>query len=266
VKKLIPLFGLCLLALQGFGQVKTDKNARKAEKRQKIAAAIRQEEEGVLVFRKQSAFGAQLRTNGYGIFFELVRMKTPRWSNSYSIELTEIKHAKEEKSSNLNGAFNNSFIFGKINNFYAVKLGYGRQYIFGQKGNKNGVAVIGLAEAGLALGLLRPYYLDVQIANERRAVKYESDDSAYFLNTQANGAILGSSGIGKGWNEIKVKPGAYIKLGARFDFNKYNDKLQAIQIGVSLEAYGEKIPQMAYVKQEQLFFQGHIAFVFGGRK
>jgi hypothetical protein len=266
VKKLIPLFCLSLLCLQGFAQDKKDKNARKVEKRQKIAAAIRQEEEGVLAFHKQSAFGAQLRTNGYGIFFELGRMKTPRWTTTYSAELTEIKHVKEEKSSNLNGAFNNSFVYGKINNFYAFKLGYGRQYIFGQKGNKNGVAVIGIAEAGLALGLLRPYYVDVQVSNERRAVKYDSADSALFLNMSSNGMILGSSGIGKGWNEIKVKPGAFLKLALRFDFNKYNDKLQALQIGFSLEGYGEKIPQMAHVKEQQLFFQGHVAFVFGGRK
>jgi hypothetical protein len=266
VKKLIPLLCLSLFALQGAAQEKKDRNSRKAEKRQKIAAAIRQEEEGVLIFRKQTAFGAQLRTNGYGIFFELGRMKTPRWSDSYSIELTEIKHHKEEKSNNLNGAFNNSFVYGKINNFYAVKLGYGRQYIFGQKGNKNGVAVIGIAEAGLALGLLRPYYVDVQVGNERRAVKYESSDSLLFLNNSSTGTILGSSGIGKGWDEIRVKPGAFLKLALRFDFNKYNDKLQAIQIGFSMEGYGEKIPQMAYVKQEQLFFQGHVAFVFGGRK
>ncbi|TCJ19176.1 hypothetical protein EPD60_01810 [Flaviaesturariibacter flavus] len=266
MKKLIPVFCLSLLSLQGFGQEKSGKNSRKEEKRQKIAAAIKSEEEGVIAYRKQTAFGLQLRTNGYGLFFELGRMKTPRWSDVYSIELTEIKHPKEEKSGNINGSFNNSFIYGKINNFYAVKLGYGRQYIFGQKGNKNGIAVIGLAEAGLSLGLLRPYYLDIADGNDRRAVKYESADSLLFLGVQPGGAILGSSGIGKGWDEIKVKPGAFLKLGLRFDFNKYNDKLQALQIGFSIEGYGDKIPQMAFVKQEQVFYQGHLAFVFGGRK
>ncbi|RYZ24492.1 MAG: hypothetical protein EOO16_01015 [Chitinophagaceae bacterium] len=260
------MFCLSLLAFQGYAQEKSGQSPRKEEKQRKVAAAIKAEEEGVIAYRKQSAFGLQLRTNGYGVFFELNRMKTPRWSTSYSVELTEIKHAKEEKSNNANGSFNNSFVFGKINNFYAFKLGYGRQYFFGQKGNKNGIAVIGLAEAGISLGLLRPYYLDVADGAARRAVKYESEDSALFLGKAPNGAILGSSGIGTGWDEIQVKPGAFLKLGLRFDFNKYNDKLQALQVGFSIEGYGDKIPQMAYVKEEQLFFQGHLAFVFGGRK
>jgi hypothetical protein len=42
--------------------------------------------------------------------------------------------------------------------------------------------------------------------------------------------------------------------------------VQALQIGISAEAYSSKIPQLVYTKQKQIFFQGHIAFVFGRRK
>ena len=47
------------------------KNDRKDARRQKINTKIRQAEEGVLIFRKQSIFGIQARTNGYGAFYEL---------------------------------------------------------------------------------------------------------------------------------------------------------------------------------------------------
>ncbi|MBD0276848.1 MAG: hypothetical protein ICV81_02640, partial [Flavisolibacter sp.] len=134
---------------------------QKAERRQRINSIIRQEEEGTLVYDKQSAFGLQLRTNGYGAFYELGRMKSPRFTNLYSIEFTEIKHPKEERIGNSQSFFGNSFIFGKVNNFYALKFGYGQQYIFGQKGNKNGVAVMGIYSGGLSMGLLKPYYLQV---------------------------------------------------------------------------------------------------------
>ena len=120
---------------------KTNSKAdRKAEKRQRIDAIARQEEEGNLSYHKQSVFGVELRTTGYGIFYELGKRKSVRSGNLYLLELTEIKHRKEEK---LGGDqfFSNSFVYGKENNFYQAKLGFGRQYILGQKGNKNGVAI-----------------------------------------------------------------------------------------------------------------------------
>jgi len=235
---------------------------RREERRMKRDAIIKQEEEGVLAYSKQSVFGVQLRTNGYGVFYELGRPKSPRFTNLYLIELTEIKHPKEDKTTSTDGIFSNSYTIAKINNFYQVKLGFGQQYIFGQKGNKNGVAVMGIYQAGLSLGLLRPYYLDVNESSTQRSVKYDSKDSSAFLF----GDIIGSSGISKGWNEIKLKPGIFLKTALRFDFGRYNEMVQALQIGISAEAYSSKIPQLVYNKQKQIFFQGHIAFVFGRRK
>ena len=113
-------------------------------------------------YSKQTSFGLQLRTNGYGLFLEIGRSRSPRFTNLYVLELTEIKHPKEEKVSNVSTFFSNSFIYGKINNFYQAKLGFGQQYVFGQKGNKNGIAVLGIVHGGLSLGLLKPYYIQIQ--------------------------------------------------------------------------------------------------------
>ncbi|MFN2458050.1 MAG: hypothetical protein ABR502_07610 [Chitinophagaceae bacterium] len=266
MKKLIIIYILALSTISIFAQDTTlsrrdRKEAKRTEKQQRQNTLSRQEEEGVLSYTKQSAFGLQLRTNGYGAFYELTRRKSPRFSNSYAIEITEIKHQKEEKLSSLDGFFSNAFIYGKVNNFYQLKFSYGQQYIFGQKGNKNGVAVIGLYQGGLSLGLLRPYYLQVDDDGDTRTIKYE-DDSTLFVS----GDIRGAGGFGKGWSEIKVKPGAFIKTAMRFDFGRYNESVQAIEIGLSVEAYAQKIQLMLNNDTKQLFFQGHLAFVFGRRK
>jgi hypothetical protein len=240
----------------------TSKADKKAEKRQRIDAIARQEEEGNLSYHKQSVFGVELRTSGYGIFYELGKRKTVRSGNLYLFELTEIKHQKEEK---LGGDqfFSNSFVYGKQNNFYQGKLGFGRQYILGQKGNKNGVAITLNAVGGLDLGLLKPYYLDVKDPlHGDRSIKYE-DDPALFMSI---GSIYGSSGFTKGWNELKVKPGAFLRAALRFDFGRYNESVQAMEIGVSTEAFAEKIPILVNYDHKQFFTQIHIAFVFGGRK
>lgn len=268
VKKLI---GFCLFVVFGFGSYAQDSTAttpsrteRKQNERARRSAISRQQEEGVLSFTKQTTFGAQIRTNGYGIFLELGRSRSPRLTNLYLLEITEIKHPKEERVSNANAFFSNSFIYGKINNFYQVKLGFGQQYVFGQKGNKNGVAVLAVVHAGLSLGLLKPYYLQVQEQSTgAQDIKYDSKDSLSFLDASK---IIGGSGFGKGWGELKMKPGAFLKTSLRFDFGRFNESIQALEIGMSVDAYASKIPQLVFNEPERFFFQGHIALVFGHRK
>ncbi len=139
---------------------KKSKTDKKDVRRQKINTLIKQSEEGVLIYSKQSIFGLQGRTNGFGAFYEIGRMKSNRKTNTYRLDFTEIKHQKEEKSQSAGLIFSNPYIYGKINHFYQATLGFGQQYILGQKGNKNGVAVSAIFNGGLALGLLRPYYVD----------------------------------------------------------------------------------------------------------
>ena len=160
---------------------KSSKDDKKEARRQKINTLIKQSEEGVLVYRKQSIFGLQGRTNGYGIFYELGKMKSNRKTNIYRLDITEIKHQKEEKSPSGGGlVFGNPYIYGKINNFYQATLGFGQQYILGQKGNKNGVAVSAVFNGGLALGLLKPYYVEVQdpVSGDVTTIKYSKADSS----------------------------------------------------------------------------------------
>lgn len=238
------------------------KAEKKEAKRQKVNAMIRQEEEGVLVYRKQSIFGFMLRSDGYGAFYELGKMKSPRFSNIYKIEFSEYKHPKEEKLPNGGFAFSNPYVYGKLNNFYQLKLGLGQQFILGQKGNKNGVAVAAIYDGGLSLGLLRPYYLEVQDSTGQiKQIKYEDDTTAF-----VSGPIIGGAGFGKGWGEMKVKPGIYLRTALRFDFGRYNEMVQGIEGGLIVEAYSSKIPVMLYQKERNIFFQAYIALLFGRRK
>ncbi|HEY1022510.1 MAG TPA: surface lipoprotein assembly modifier [Flavisolibacter sp.] len=263
--------GLSLLMMMTWGAYAQDSTAttptrseRKQNERVRRSALSRQQEEGVLSFSKHTAFGVQIRTNGYGVFLELGRSRSPRFTNLYLLEITEIKHPKEERVSNANAFFSNSFIYGKINNFYQAKLGFGQQYVFGQKGNKNGVAVLAIVHAGLSLGFLKPYYLQVQEQSTgAQDIKYDSKDSLSFLDVSK---IIGGSGFSKGWNELKMKPGAFVKTSLRFDFGRFNETIQALEIGMSVDAYASKIPQMVFNEPKRFFFQGHIALVFGHRK
>lgn len=260
---------MAVIALASFAQDSTQtrlntKNDRKEAHRQKINALIKQSEEGVLIYSKQYIFGIQLRTNGYGAFYEVGRMKTNRKTTIYRIDFNEIKSPKEEKLPNSSFFFGNTFVYGKMNYFYPVTLGIGQQYILGQKGNKNGVAVTAIGEAGLSLGLLRPYYIDIaDSSGNGRAVKYNSADSLLFLDVNS---ITGGAGLTKGWSEIKLKPGGFAKAALRFDYGRFNEVVSGIEIGVSMEAFADKIQIMVFEKPRQLFFQGYVSILFGKRK
>jgi hypothetical protein len=265
VKKL-SLIALIIttLAISSFAQRSREERKEKKDlKRQKYNELARQAEEGVLVYEKQNIFGLQLRTNGYGVFYEMGKMKTNRKTNIYRIDIAEIKDHREEKLFNGSFLFGNPFVYGKINFFYPITLGFGQQYILGQKGNKNGVAVSAVYNAGLSIGLLRPYYVDISgTGGEEQSIKYSIQDSVAFVN----GPFIGASGLGKGWSEIKIKPGAFAKVAMRFDYGRFNESVNGLEIGMSLEAYGSKIPIMLFHDDQRLFFQAYVALLFGKRK
>jgi hypothetical protein len=191
-------------------------------------------------------------------------MKSQRNTFLYSLEFNEIKHPKEDKLPNGTGGFSfgNPYVYGKINNFYSLQLGFGNQRILGQKGNKNGVAVSLVYKGGLSIGLLRPYYIQIDDNGESRTIKYSQENDSLFKF----GFILGGGGLGKGWGEMKMKPGAFAKTALRFDFGRFNEVVSGVEVGVSAEFYSARIPIMLLQKDKQFFYQGHIAIMFGHRK
>jgi len=246
-------------------QAKKTSNAKKERKRQRINALIRQEEEGVIAYKKHFVAGGKLTNDGYGVFFEKGKGQSVKKSLLFQIDIAERKHAKEEKENKLY-ATSAPVIFGKLNFFYPIKLGVQQQFLLGNKSNKNGVSVTGNVGGGLTIGLLRPYELQIiDTAGKQRWVKYDSPDSLVwrdgFLDVNTSGPNLG-----KGWDGLKITPGAYVKAALRFDYGAYNEMINAIEVGVTGEFYSKKIPQMLYVKQKQFFLNAYVSLMFGKRK
>ncbi|HNU87610.1 MAG TPA: hypothetical protein PKJ94_04950 [Ferruginibacter sp.] len=263
MKRIVLLTALISLSVAVFAQEtkKNPRKSRKEEKRAKINAMIRMEEEGVIAYKKHFLFGAKLITDGYGIFFEKGYAKSVRRATLYQVEISERKHQKEVKQNNPL-ASTAPLIYGKLNYFYPVKLGVQLQYLLGNKSNKNGVAITGNIGGGIALGLLRAYEVEVDKAGQRTFVRYDSPDSLLFVN----GPYYGGPTLGKGWNHMKLTPGVYIKPALRFDYGRYNDLVSALEVGVTGEFYAKKVPQMLYNKQKQFFFTAFVSLEFGKRK
>ena len=122
VKKISIIILSFLLVSAGFAQKRSEKNSEKerakAERKERLKRMSDQEEDGAIIFHRQTVFGFKLNTDGYGMFLEMARMKTSRKANLYSLELGERKHAKEERIASGGNVFSSSpYIFGKVNNF-----------------------------------------------------------------------------------------------------------------------------------------------------
>jgi hypothetical protein len=264
VKKILILLTIAVPATLFAQTDKPTRQQKAAERKEKINKLIKQEEEGALIYEKQGAFGIKLNTDGYGFFYEHGKYKTIEKTNSWWFELGERKDKKEEKTSTNSIFFGGSpYIYGKINNFYYFKLGLEKQYLLGGKGNKNGVAVSLIYGGGLSLGMLKPYYLQINSTNGTQDIKYDGGNDSSFLNRSV---IFGSSGPFKGWGDVKYVPGGILHTAIRFDYGRYNELLSAIQVGAHLEYYTDNMPIMAKTEAGKLFFNAYVALVFGKRK
>ncbi len=246
-----------------------EKMQKKAEKREKINQLIKQEEEGALIFQKQSAWGFKFNTDGWSGFYEKGKYKTITKTNLFWFEFGERKAKKEEKvptlSTNQGFVVFSSYIYGKQNNFYYTKFGFGQQILIGSKGNKNGVAVSGIYGGGLSLGLLKPYYVEIENpfgSGKRQEIKYNNNDSLFLDPT----IIIGKGGLGKGLNEIQFVPGAFARTAIRFDYGKYNEILSALEVGLNAEFYSKAMPILVLHEPKSFFFNAYISIVFGKRK
>jgi len=268
VKKIVLTILAGIVATSLWAQVtapasrQSSKQQKKNERRERLNDLARQEEEGEIVYNKHSVFSAKLATDGYGLGYEFGKFKANRKSLLFNFELSEKKHPKEKRE----GFFDpghlrvNYLTFGKRNTFYQARFGAAMQQVIGGKGNKNGVSVSAVYGGGLALGLVKPYIIESATPNgDIVPSRYPEIIEEGYIEVKAKG-------ISGGWNELKVRPGAYVKTAMRFDYGRLNETVTAIEVGLSGEYYANKIPQMLYSKDKQFFFNAYLAILLGKRK
>ncbi len=266
------VFPLSVLAQPAPTTKPADKKTKaeiKAQKKERVNQLIKQEEEGALVFQKQLLYGFKLATDGWGAFLEKGLMKTVEKTTLFSVEIGERKSNREQKISSIDQqglSFGSSYVYGKQNNFYFLKLGVGQSILLGGKGNKNGVAVSAVYGGGLSLGLLKPYYLRVKDNATEREIAYQDNKSRTDTLFLSPSNIVSGAGLLKGFGEMKIKPGVFAKAALRFDYGKYNEMVSSIEAGINAEYYAAKIPLMIDNKQRRFFIHAFIAIEFGRRK
>ncbi|MES2478515.1 MAG: hypothetical protein V4561_05485 [Bacteroidota bacterium] len=223
---------------------------------------------------KETSAGLRLNTDGWTAFFERGRVKAQDVKRMdmfhdvriFQIEFSERRHPKELRMYgwDRDRQSDEMYVFGKINNFYALKFNWGMRKMLAGKPYPKAVSVHWVYAGGLSLGLLKPYYVNAYNGvGQREMMKYSTENSPYFLNALN---VVGAGGFSQGIGEIKIKPGLHLKTALHFDYASDKFLVSAVEIGTTAEIYASKIELMASQKATPFFFNLYAGIQFGKRK
>lgn len=160
----------------------------------------------------------------------------------WSLSFGDIRHSRERRENPINVSSNRvsrSYVFGKQNQLYAFRLGFGQRRYASEKARQRGVAVGYSYEFGPTLGLLKPYYLEVtngepDAPNALIDIRYTGDNADIFLN---QGRIFGASAWSVGLDEIALRPGIHARAAAHFGFGAYDEIAKSLEVGLSADFF-----------------------------
>ncbi|HHB79041.1 MAG TPA: hypothetical protein ENK85_07395 [Saprospiraceae bacterium] len=182
------------------------------------------------------------------------------------------KHSKEYKQvTDITGIRNaKPYSYGKKNVFLTARLMRGQKRYLTEKAKTKGVAIGWQYLGGISLGLLKPYYLNLQRqadpANPQdfstRAEKYSLENRDVFLDSRA---IVGGASFWKGIGETSILPGLHGRLGVLFDWGAFDATSKSVDIGVMIDVFPKAVPIMIDAKNYPFFLNLYINFQFGKR-
>ena len=228
----------------------------------------RQKPKGPKAIKHEVSGGFRLNTDGWSIYTDFGKVKSNDAKHSdmfynvrvLQVEFTEKKNPTEIKTTSTDGTGSNSYVYGKINNFYSLKLGWGFRRLIAGKPDPGTVSIHWVNTGGVALGLLKPYYLNV--FSDPSAIEYKDPNKVDFLNQPL---IEGSAGFSKGLSQLTFIPGFHFKSALHFDFSNNRKMALAVETGLNVEYYTSPIALMADQPAVPYFCDLFVAIQFGKR-
>lgn len=218
------------------------------------------------LYSHEMSGGPMLHAHGWGVTFQYGKYATARDRNMLGIDIVTMKHPKEIKSFNPNYQDARGYFYGKLNSTVVLRPTYGRKHRITEKLRKSGVEVNYVWGIGPSLAFLKPVYL--QIGQPTFPYQYivteRYDPAEHFADN-----IFGRASWFKGLGETKIYPGGFGRFAFNFEYATTNTGIKALEAGVTMDAFGRKLPQMAVLEGEDYnnrFFLGfYLTMHFGAK-
>jgi len=223
------------------------------------------DEDGTILYRREACGGLTVHSGGWGVTFKSGKHITGFRKRILDFEFISMNHPKENRSTNpYEGA--KSFIYGKLNDVFLLRAGWGYQNVIFGKGDRSGVEVRANYYGGFDLGIAKPIFLDI-IYSDPDSLAYHYETKRYDPNDpdQSVDRIYGSSSFFTGFGNMKVYPGVYGKFAFSFEYAGWQQKIAAIETGMMVDFFPDAIPIMAFNPNANLYFNFYISIMWGGK-
>ena len=205
-----------------------------------------------IIYEKEFTTDFRLHTGGAAVGINLGKIRSYNKTSLLYFGIGELKHHQEVKQ-NQNLPFGagtglRGYIFGKQNNFFALRGGIGEKRYLSEKARKKGVAIAVAYEAGPTIGLLKPYYLMLRTepANFNqpnfKSERFSAENESRFLSVDK---IFGADNFFQGIGELGLRPGLHAKFSAHADWGILDEFIKALEAGVMIDFFFQQVPLMA---------------------
>ncbi|WP_157974564.1 hypothetical protein [Lewinella sp. IMCC34183] len=163
--------------------------------------------------------------------------KTRFWTLTFG----DIRHSRERRENPdrvnvVSNRVSRAYVFGKQNQLYALRLGFGKKRFLSEKAPERGVAIGYSYEFGPSLGFVKPYYLEIERADAApEDVRYTGDNADVFLDNQVN--VFGASAWTVGLDEVGIRPGVHARFATHFGFGAYDETAKSLEAGIMADYF-----------------------------
>jgi hypothetical protein len=213
-----------------------------------------------IFYKNEKTIGVQLNTNGWGLGYRYGDRINYFEKHNYEVDLSIIKHPKEIKSSST-FISSESYVFGKLNYVFDLRVAYGKQNEMFSKRDPGSVAIRYFYSIGPSVAIQKPIYYEIL---------YPLNDSIYGVREEkfnadihTSGQINGKTSFFDGFDEISLVPGAFFKAGVNFEFSQSETLIHALEAGVMIQAYLSSLEIMDVDDNQQFYFTLFVSYRFG---
>ncbi len=225
-----------------------------------VAQQLYQENPPVLI-KKEGEGGIILHSDGIGVNYRRMKNVTANTKRFWDFDAVTMNHPKEMSTINPAIPDAKSYIYGKLNNAFFLRMGVGREKIMYEKEERNGIQVRYNFSGGLNMCVTKPIYIEVY-TQENPGGDLQKFDA---VNPQSPDVIIGKASFTYGMDELAFHPGLYYKMGVSFQQSNENLNFYVLETGFVLDAFPNKIPIMVQADNNKFFLSFYINIMLGKR-
>lgn len=204
------------------------------------------------VYDKETTFLFGLSTpRNLHIGVKIATLETYFKTKFWAIEIGDLRHSREQRT-NLEriilatNRVSRPFVYAKQNQLYVARVGFGNRIYLSEKAKQRGVAIGYSWQLGPTLGLLKPYYLEVETgevlnSGTVRDIRFSEATEELFLDRFR---IFGASSWSTGLDELRLVPGVHARASLHLGFGAFDEMAKSLEVGIQGDFFFSNAPIM----------------------